>query len=134
MITYIFKSSLSLIILFGLYWFLLRKEKLFVFNRFFLVLSVVFSLIVPFISIPVNFQVTPATRKYYPFPRLCHTGDTITTDTILVPSDVNIDQPYIENQPSAIDFSAILLVLYVSGVILFLIRFLRNIYIIIRKT
>ena len=53
MITYIWKSSLSLIFLFGLYWFLLRKEKLFVFNRYFLVLSVVFSLILPLISIPV---------------------------------------------------------------------------------
>ena len=46
MIAYIIKSSVSLLLLFGLYWFLLRKEKLFVFNRFFLVVSVVFSLIV----------------------------------------------------------------------------------------
>ena len=63
MIVYILKSSLSLIILFGLYWFLLRKEKLFEFNRFFLILSVVFSLLVPFISIPVNFQTTIQDRK-----------------------------------------------------------------------
>ncbi len=53
-------------ILFGLYWFLLRKEKLFVFNRFFLVASVVFSLIVPFISIPVNFRVTPQLEEIIP--------------------------------------------------------------------
>ena len=59
MTAYIIKSSVSLLLLFGLYWFLLRKEKLFVFNRFFLVASVVFSLVVPFISIPVNFQTTP---------------------------------------------------------------------------
>jgi hypothetical protein len=56
MTAYIIKSNVSLLLLFGLYWFLLRKEKLFVFNRFFLVASVVFSLVVPFISIPVNFQ------------------------------------------------------------------------------
>ena len=66
MIAYILKSSLSLIILFGLYWFLLRKEKLFEFNRFFLVLSVVFSLLVPFISIPVNFKTTPGLENFIP--------------------------------------------------------------------
>ena len=56
MTAYIIKSSLSLILLFGLYWFLLRKEKLFVFNRFFLIFSQYFSLVIPFISIPVNIQ------------------------------------------------------------------------------
>ncbi len=72
MIAYIFKSSLSLIILFGLYWFLLRKEKLFVFNRFFLIVSVVFSLVVPFISIPVNFKDHHQTGKPYSCFRLCN--------------------------------------------------------------
>ena len=66
MTTYIIKSSVSLLLMFGLYWFLLRKEKLFVFNRFFLVGSVVFSLIVPFISIPVNFQVTTQLNELIP--------------------------------------------------------------------
>ena len=56
MILYILKSSLSLLILFGIYWFLLRKEKLFRFNRFFLVFSIVFSLIMPIISIPVQIE------------------------------------------------------------------------------
>ena len=91
MITYIFKSSLSLIILFGLYWFLLRKEKLFVFNRYFLVLSVVFSLIVPFISIPVNFQVTPQLEDIIPTYNYV-IPEIINVDNI-VPSDVNISQP-----------------------------------------
>jgi len=54
MIAYILKSSLSLILLFGLYWLLLRQEKLFIFNRFFLLFSLIFSLVIPFVSIPVN--------------------------------------------------------------------------------
>ena len=45
MTAYIIKSSISLLLLFGLYWFLLRKEKLFVFNRFFLIASIVLSLV-----------------------------------------------------------------------------------------
>ena len=55
MTAFIIKSSVSLILLFGVYWFLTRKEKLFVFNRFFLIFSILFSLVIPFISIPVNF-------------------------------------------------------------------------------
>ncbi|MBG0858310.1 MAG: TonB family protein [Bacteroidales bacterium] len=119
MIAYILKSSLSLIILFGLYWFLLRKEKLFVFNRYFLVLSVIFSLTVPFISIPVNFQVTPLLENAVP----------VSVNNIPGISDVNITRQYLEMQASQIDISEILLALYITGVIIFLIRLLRNIYI-----
>lgn len=132
MIAYIVKSSLSLIILFGLYWFLLRKEKLFEFNRFFLLLSVVFSLLVPFISIQVNFQTTPGLESFIPaYDYLI--PEIITTDNI-VPSEVNISQSNVEERTSVINISAILLALYISGVILFLIRFLRNIYIIMLRT
>ena len=129
MIAYILKSSLSLIILFGLYWFLLRKEKLFEFNRFFLVLSVVFSLLLPFISIPVNFQTTPGQENFIPayVPEISSTYN-------IVPDGENNSQPYIEKQPSAISITAILFILYISGVIMFLVRFLRNIYIIYRRT
>jgi beta-lactamase regulating signal transducer with metallopeptidase domain len=129
MIAYIFKSSLSLIILFGLYWFLLRKEKLFIFNRYFLVLSVVFSLIIPFISIPVSFQATQ------------NLGKIITTFDYNIPeintSQTNfsedINKSFDEIQPSGIDISGILVILYISGVILFLIRFLKNIYFVFHR-
>ncbi|HAX93476.1 MAG TPA: hypothetical protein DCY25_05945, partial [Bacteroidales bacterium] len=123
MTAWILKSSLSLIILFGLYWFLLRKEKLFIFNRYFLVLSVVFSLIVPLISIPVNFQVTPQLK------------DVVTVPGNLIPavSSVHNDQQYTEMKPSEINITAILFSIYISGVILFLFRLLRNIYIMVYK-
>ena len=56
MTAYIIKSSVSLLLMFGLYWFLLRKEKLFVFNRFFLIFSIVSSFIIPSIVIPFKIQ------------------------------------------------------------------------------
>jgi beta-lactamase regulating signal transducer with metallopeptidase domain len=124
MIVYIFKSSLSLLILFGLYWFLLRKEKLLIFNRFFLVLSIAFSLIIPLITISVNFQTG------------LDPGKIITTFENNI-SDLNpsqntiyqdLDQSISGVQPSRISNSTILLVLYISGVVLFLFRFLKNIY------
>jgi beta-lactamase regulating signal transducer with metallopeptidase domain len=130
MIAYILKSSLSLLILFGLYWFLLRKEKLFIFNRFFLVASVVFSLVVPFISIPVNFQISPKQKNI--IPTYDYIMPEISSADNIIPRDMNINQSYVGKQPSPIDISEILLALYISGVILFLIRFLRNIYIIYR--
>jgi beta-lactamase regulating signal transducer with metallopeptidase domain len=132
MIVYILKSSLSLIILFGLYWFLLRKEKLFEFNRFFLVLSLVFSLLVPFISIPVNFQTTSRLENF--IPAYENVIPDISTPDNMVPGDVNISRPNVEKRTSVFNISVILLALYISVVILFLIRFLRNIYIIIQRT
>ena len=118
MTDYILKSSLSLIILFGLYWLLLRKEKLFVFNRFFLVLSVIFSLTVPLITIPVNFRITTVVEG-----AITVFEDPLTVTTVLN----NNRQPAAIEKQSAVNISSILLVLYLSGVLLFSVRLLRNI-------
>ncbi len=131
MTAYIIKSSLSLLLLFGLYWFLLRKEKLFVFNRFFLVTSVVFSLLVPFISIPVNFQTTPRLENFIPVYNHI-TPEIVTTDNV-AQNAVNSSQPYIQNETPLINFSVVLFLLYFSGVLLFSIRFLRNLFLIAQR-
>jgi beta-lactamase regulating signal transducer with metallopeptidase domain/thiol-disulfide isomerase/thioredoxin len=141
MIAYILKSSLSLLIIFGLYWFLLRNEKLFIFNRFFLVLSIVFSLIVPFINIPVNFQITQTLgqtiEKFDNIP-----GNNIPSN---IQSNIpfsnipdynssqntlkqSTDQSFNNVKPSRINYPVILLIIYISGVLLFLFRFFKNIY------
>ena len=104
MITFIFKSSLSLIILFGLYWFLLKKEKLLIFNRYFLILAIVFSLIIPFISIPVNFQTTLKPEKIITafdnnIPNINPIQNTLKQD---------LNQSFTEVQPSRISISIIL--------------------------
>jgi len=132
MTAYIIKSSLSLLLLFGLYWFLLRKEKLFVFNRFFLVASVVFSLLVPFISIPVNFQTTPRLENFIPVYNHI-TPEIVTTDNV-AQNAVNSTQPYIQNETPLINFSVVLFLLYFSGVLLFSIRFLRNLFLIAQRS
>jgi beta-lactamase regulating signal transducer with metallopeptidase domain len=132
MIAFIIKSSMSLIILFGLYWFLLRKEKLFVFNRFFLVLSLVFSLVVPFISIPVNFKSGPELEKFiHPY---IYAIPEVSSSVKIIPGDKSISHPFVGKKPPIINISAILLVLYFAGVIIFLIRFLRNINIIVNRS
>ena len=126
MIAYIIKSSISLILLFGLYWFLLRKEKLFVFNRFFLLLSVIFSLILPLISIPVYFQTIHEPENIIPAHN--YVIPEISKSENFVSGEINSDQSAVVIQPSGIDLPAILMVIYLSGTILFFLRFLKNIY------
>ena len=130
MIPYILKSSLSLILLFGLYWFLLRQEKLFIFNRFFLIFSILFSLVIPFVSIPVNIQnnevqktiVTSLNNNIAVFSQNQNPISNITyqPNPEIVPSSDKLS--------SGISYNQILLILYGSGVILLLIRFFRNIF------
>lgn len=129
MTEYILKSSLSLILLFGLYWFLLRQEKLFIFNRFFLIFSLIFSLVVPFISIPVNIQgnevqkniVTALNNNMVVFSQ----NQNPITNILYRPSTEIVASG--DKLSSGISYIQILLILYGSGVILLLIRFLRNI-------
>ena len=124
MIAYILKSSLSLLFFFGLYWFLLRKEKFFVFNRFFLIISIVFSLVLPKISIPVNFQ--PAQNLEKVISSFNYNNQEIS----LSQNTFNKSKYQLQDikQASGINISNILLIIYISGVITLLFRFLKNIY------
>jgi TonB family protein len=132
MTAYIIKSSLSLLLLFGLYWFLLRKEKLFVFNRFFLVASVVFSLLVPFISIPVNLQTTPRIENFIPvYNRI--TQENIINDNV-VQNAVYSNQQNSPQKAPLITIPIFLILLYLTGTLLFLVRFLRNLVLIARRS
>jgi len=149
MITFIIKSSLSLVFLFGLYWFLLRKEKLFVFNRFFLLFSIIFSLTIPFIVIPVNIQnkqlnydlVTvlnsniPALNSNY---GASSTNSNKTENEIVapIPSPSSTSASNLTSKGisiPAIDSRKILSILYISLVILLLFRFFKNIFTIRQK-
>jgi|ERR1035437_21886 beta-lactamase regulating signal transducer with metallopeptidase domain len=132
MTAYILKSSLSLLLLFGLYWLLLRNEKFFVFNRIFLVASVVFSMVVPFIYFPVNIQTIPKLEYFIPAYNHTTLGNIFVGD--VVPNAVNNTQSFVQNNTTIISISVVLFILYFSGVLLFLIRFLRNLYLIIQRS
>jgi TonB family protein len=126
MITIIIKSSLSLLLLYGLYWFLLKNEKLFVFNRYYLVFSLVFSLMVPFISIPINVPqserignaLITLDRNIQPF-SFVQEKEARGNNSILITNSV---------KPPVLSISFILVLCYISGLILFILRFLKNIY------
>ncbi|MCE5346761.1 MAG: TonB family protein [Bacteroidales bacterium] len=129
MTAYIIKSSLSLVLMFGLYWFLLRQEKLFVFNRFFLLFAILFSLIIPFISIPVTLWNKEVQRD---ITSVLHTNIPEII-TIQNPASFNLYSSSSQVLSSQINISKIFVFLYFSGVIVFLFRFLRNIFYISRQ-
>lgn len=58
MIDFLIKSSISLLLLLGIYNFLLEKEKMSVFNRFYLLGSLIISFAVPFMKIELNQDLT----------------------------------------------------------------------------
>lgn len=71
MIDFLLKSTLSLGLLYAVYILLLEREKMHKFNRFFLLFSLVFSLIIPFISFEIYVEtvalVTKNTIQVMPF-------------------------------------------------------------------
>jgi len=81
MTEFFIKSTLSMMILLGLYHLLLEREKMHRFNRFFLLSSLVFSLALPLISIPVNAEsgaatlVSGGTLKVMAIPAISHQTD-----------------------------------------------------------
>jgi beta-lactamase regulating signal transducer with metallopeptidase domain len=135
MTAYILKSSLSLLLLFGLYWFFLRREKLFIFNRYFLLFSILLSLVLPFISIPVNIQINEAQKNIITLlngnlPALNYEQNPIVD--ISKQQDTEADS-FAEALPARISFSQILIILYFLGFILSLFRFTKNILNIYRQ-
>jgi len=135
MITYILKSSIYLVIMFGLYWFLLRQEKLFKFNRVFLIFSVLFSLSVPFISIPLSIgnhqtQESIITSLNSAFPIYSSEQNTISSTAYPV---LTAKDPLPVTVKKRISYSQILIILYFAGVLILLFRFIRNIFFIYRQ-
>lgn len=56
MIEFVLKASLALLIFFTFYKFLLAKERMFAFNRFFLLFALCFSLVLPILPLPTLFS------------------------------------------------------------------------------
>ena len=135
MTAFIIKSSLSLILLYGLYWLLLRKEKFFVFNRYFLILAIIFSLVIPFVSLPDNIF---SKENYGSISLLTAKSQfNINEELFIAAPDSNQSLPLKRPAEQAANYltyiSLLAVALYVVGASIFLIRFLNNIRTIIRS-
>lgn len=119
MITYFIKSTVSLIVLYAFFHFFLRQHKILIFNRVYLIFSLVFSMIIPLINIPVktDFIINNSIEKL-----TLSTGDTIQGAEMVTYTPNPYFYQYI--------FTFILII--ISSVLL--IRFTFNIFKIINKT
>ncbi|MCX6217098.1 M56 family metallopeptidase [Spirosoma sp.] len=119
MIAYVLKSILCLLILFGFYKLLLEGEKLHWFNRFYLLFSLIFSLVIPLLTINVQPELVPILE-----PQPNYQAERYLTNLA--------EQNYRSAQP-VYDFLAIAELLYGLVASILLIRFGRNIFSLIQR-
>ena len=62
---YFFEVSICLTLFYLIYWAFLKKETFFAFNRFFLILSIPISFIIPLVRMPSPFLTSPLTENTY---------------------------------------------------------------------
>jgi len=140
MTAFLIKSGICMVILFGLYWLILRKEKLFIFNRYYLIFSVLISLGAPFISIPID----PGSRiaaneivtilNFKPEVNSLGQGAGTAHQEKALPdiTDTFIINQHASNKSTPVDSKKILLIIYFSGLVLMLLRFFKNILLVHR--
>jgi len=107
MTDFLIKSTLSLIVLISVYFLILENEKMAVFNRFYLLFSILFSFSLPFITIEV----------------LEATSNALLQETVFKPENAIIAVA----DDTVNYFEIILWILYGIGTAFFLIRFVKNI-------
>ena len=118
MIDFLIKSTFSLCILLIAYYLLLEKEKMFHFNRYFLLASLLFSIAVPFISFEIQQEDIPF--EYNNTIQL----QTITASAPLVQTEVR----NINNTEQTNYWYSLLWVTYTVITLMLSFRFVRNIF------
>ena len=118
MISFIIKSTVCLVLLYGFFHLFLRHHKILIFNRVYLILSLVFSMIIPLVIIPVqsNFILNNSLEKL-----------TFTS------GQVSQQITNVENSSSPYSFQNILIALFIFISSVLVIRFTLNIFRILRK-
>ncbi|MCL6259904.1 hypothetical protein M3O96_12440 [Aquiflexum sp. TKW24L] len=127
MISYLLNSGICLSLLLLIYHLVLRKENMFVFNRYFLLVSLAFSLFVPFISLPSFFPPLRSSEQY-PIAEIQHVilNNGIQSSNEVVPVldlQSNIQQEVF----SGVGWYEVLGLVYMVGVLFFLVRFMIQI-------
>jgi beta-lactamase regulating signal transducer with metallopeptidase domain len=117
MIDFLLKSTISLTVFLGFYHLVLEREKMHQFNRFYLLFSIVISLVIPFLTFEI-IKIVPAVQNF----------ETIVEEPLLIPSTgISIEEK--------IDYTPyILSSLYGIISFLLLVRFGKNIRKLISKS
>jgi len=132
MITYLVKTLLCAAVMFLIYFLFLEREKMYRFNRFYLLFSIVFSFGVSFITIETKSPVVTVSELIAPinlpsfvtkvggFDKLSHQENKTTTSSVLKQDQTVVPVEEKSQLPN------VLLGLYLTGTAFFLIRFVIN--------
>lgn len=118
MFAFIIKSTVCMAVFYGFYYFLLRNAKIPVFNRFYLLFALAFSLIIPFITIRISTNIP-----------ISHSIQQFTSATGIFIQGENLTR----EPEGKWSIQIILIFLYLTGTITFLLRFVLNISKLFRK-
>lgn len=130
MIDFILKSSVCLVVFLGFYHLFLEKEKIHFFNRFYLLISIIISLLIPFLNFEIIKEI-PVQQKMETI-RLDHSHSVSAVDMNSTTATV---LPLEKTLEETVDYLPFLLwTLYIIVASLLLIRFAKNISQLISKT
>jgi beta-lactamase regulating signal transducer with metallopeptidase domain len=118
MITFLIKSTVCLFVLYGFYNIFLRHQKILLFNRFYLIFSLVFSLLIPLFVIPIKSN-SPINNTIERFSLT--TGQLIQGETIT------------KNMAPVLTLTNVLIALFIIISSILFIRFTLNIFGIFRQ-
>lgn len=134
MIAFVIKSAICMVLFYGLYWLILRKEKLLSFNRFYLIFSLILSLAIPFISVPVivGYEKASAVTSIFSPDKFPDEGNRENAKSMTEESmqeSVSSDQ-IIHSEVAKtrlVNVNEVLIIIYIFGLLIMMIRFYRNI-------
>jgi len=135
MTAYIIRSALCMVLLYGLYRLILGKEKLFRFNRYYLIFAVIFSLTIPFVAIPVEYSssdpsagiLTALDNLTLPVAEMSPEAVTPQVSPAPVTAQTVQENRPVAGRPGSVNKSEILLIIYLAGLMIMVARFFRNI-------
>ena len=121
-IPYLIKVNIALIVLFSLYWLLVRNKSKFQLNRFYLLSLLLFAFLFPFLSFPVEFEGIANVNQF-----------NITNNIYDLPTSANFDAFEIEAKEKTIDLSLILSAAYLLVAFLLLSHLIIELFRITKK-
>ncbi|WP_298418682.1 M56 family metallopeptidase [uncultured Kordia sp.] len=117
MITYIIKSGLCIALILLVYKVLLERERMYKFNRYYLLFGLCFALVVPFITMEVTTEIPVVENT-----NVINFEDENFAEAIPLANETN------QNTSSFSIWIVLLVSLYVIGYLVFFLRFMNNIY------
>lgn len=124
MIDFLLKSTISLTVFLGFYHMVLEREKMHKFNRFYLLFSIIISLIIPFLTFEI-IKIIPVVQNIEPL-------NTVITSSVIPENEIQGNSLPIEEKINFIPY--ILWSLYGLISFLLLVRFGKNIWKLISKS